>query len=336
MFYKKWQEYWGISYRISFGINTSLKSNNIDGAIAAPEKQDRDLQELFVLPSKHYVKHNLDDPRGFTFEFEGQQIASAHGNTTEQQILSLYNLSKEEVAELSDPRCVVQIEAGWQGKVVPVFFGTVKRIKTTGLPPDLRYDISLSSAGMQFNNTLLNVRYAEGLSEADVVRDLIKKGGLNAGTLVINHLEQKKLRSGGRGYREKVDTALNRTLDKHDLIYSVVNGKVNIFPKLWQPIHNDSTLTRTVYDIPVEAIKQITDVTENEMVTEDMGEATARTLTLNMLYENINIGDFITIPNSDYTKEFTGSWIVTGRRTILQSVGAWDIVLQVEEPIFKN
>ncbi|CAM0043771.1 baseplate hub [Vibrio phage K460] len=323
-----WEENWGISYRITFGTRESV-TYVVPPAIVSPEFSKPEDNQVQV-PSQALVKHNLDDPRGFQMEFESSQMATSKGSESEESSLTLYNLSVEELRVINLPNCVFMVEAGFQGKVVLCYTGDVVRVDTDSYPPDVSYRITLSAAGSAMKDTMVNTHYDEGMSAKDVIIDMAGRfSGLAIGSYGLES-ESNYYRTGGRGFTGDLVTNFDRQMAKYNLQYAVVNGKVAIIPYRWKP-EDLSKFNKTNFNIPAENIKGITEVKDNTGQSNDEVNNNLKTIQVNTLFLPVEIGQFITVPDSDYTKEFRGTYVVEGRRFILETDGGWDVVLQCKE-----
>ena len=323
-----WTESWGISYRITFGTRETTKQV-VPSYIVAPKYSNPEDNQVLI-PSDALVKHNLDDPRGFQMEFESNQMATSSGSDSEDTTITLYNLSEEEVRVLSQPNCVFLVEAGFQGKVVLCYTGDVVRYSVDNYPPDISYRIELSAAGTAIKDTMVNTIYDESMSEKDVIIDMVGRfSGLSIGTYGLES-ESNYYRTGGRGFTGDLITNLDRQMAKRSLQYSVIMGKVAIIPYRWKP-EDLSKFSKTNFTIPAESIKNISEVKDNAGQSSDEANNNLKTIQVNTLFLPVEIGQFITIPNSDYTKNFRGTYVVEGRRFILETAGGWDVVLQAKE-----
>ncbi|AUR91506.1 hypothetical protein NVP1161O_064 [Vibrio phage 1.161.O._10N.261.48.C5] len=323
-----WTESWGISYRVTFGTRPTV-INKIPPSIVSPKFASPEDNQT-VIPSDALVKHNLDDPRGFQMEFESNQMATSNGSDSEDSTMTLYNLSEDEVRIISKPNCVFMVEAGFQGKVVLCYTGDVVRYSVDSYPPDTSYRIVLSAAGSSIKDTMINSVYDENLSAKDVIVDMAGRfSGLAIGTYGLES-ESNYFRTGGRGYTGDLVTNFDKQMAKYNLQYSVVNGKVAIIPYRWKP-EDLSKFNKTNFTIPIGSIKSISEVKDNAGQGNGEANNNLKTIQVNTLFLPVEIGQFITIPNSDYTKNFRGTYVVEGRRFILETTGGWDVVLQAKE-----
>jgi hypothetical protein len=320
-----WTESWGISYRITFGTRERLAYTVPSSIASVGYNPTTDTQRL--IPSNALIKHNLDNPRGFQMEFESNQMATSKGSDSEDTTITLYNLSEEELKLINHPHCVFIVEAGFQGKVVLCYTGDVVRVETDSYPPDISYRITLSAAGTAIKDTMVNTIYDESMSAKDVIIDMAGRfSGLAIGTYGLEN-ESNYYRTGGRGYTGDLVTNFDRQMVKYNLQYSVVNGKVAIIPYRWKQSDLEK-FNKTNFTIPADSIKNITEIKENAGQSQDEKNNTLKTIQVNTLFLPVEIGQFITIPNSEYTKTFRGTYVVEGRRLILETSGGWDVVIQ--------
>jgi hypothetical protein len=258
-------------------------------------------------------------------------MASSQGSDSEDTYLSLFNLNEEEKQILLQPNCVVIVEAGFQGNTALCYTGDVVDVTPLKRPPDVEYRIKLSSGGSSIKDTMINSHYDESISDQDIIRDMGGRfSGLALGTYGLE-TANGQYKTGGRGFTGSLITNFDKMMARYNLEYSVINGKIVIIPFRW--VGEDwSKFQRTNYILNADSIKKITSTSDSRGVSSDDTQAKVKKLQINAFFIPVEIGQFVTIPSDEYNKEFAGTYIVKGRRVILQSKGnAWDVVLEVEE-----
>ena len=322
-----WKENFGISYKITFGTRERATPTP-PASIVAPQFANAD---DVMIPSNAISKDNLEDRRGFTFNFESKQVASSEGSESEDTYLSLFNLNEEEKRILLQSECVVTIEAGFEGVVTLCYTGDVVEVTPLKRVPDTEYRIRLAAGSNSIRDQMVNSHYDETISDQDIIKDMGGRfSGLALGTYGLESANGQ-YKTGGRGFTGSLITNFDKMMAKYNLEYSVINGKIVIIPFRW--IGEDwDKFQRTNYILNSDSIKRITEMSEKRGVSSSDTQSKVKKLQVNTFFIPVEIGQFITIPNDEYNKKYAGTYIVKGRRLILQSKGnAWDVVLEVEE-----
>lgn len=330
-----WSNNWQRTYKITLGVREyTPPAEYAPEALAAVTGSTYQLQiksEGDTIPSEAFTIDNFDDPRGFNFEFENQQVASSAGASTENSHLTLYNLSDEAKRIINQPNCICIIEAGYEGKTVKCYTGDIVSVTPSRNPPDISYRIQLSAQGNVVRNTMINAHYDESLSEKDIIMDMAKRfSGTSLASYGLSDLEDR-YKTGGTGATGSLITNFDAHMKKNGLEYTFSNNKLFIIPYRLQGVDYDR-FSRTNYTLSEGNIKSVAPVNDFTKKSSDDPQNKIKKLQVNTFYLPIDVGQFITIPTTDTLKEYAGTYIVKGRRVILQSKGnAWDIVLNVEE-----
>lgn len=327
-----WEENWQPTYKITFGTRERIKEKKnytIPASIARVGEQSNNISDK-IIPSEAITLSNLNDIRGFTFEFESNQVASSAGSSSEASNLTLYNLTEEQVKLLNKDGCVFHIELGFQGKTALAYIGDVVDVVPVHSPPQVAFNITLSAGSLAMGNTMINTVYDESLSEQDIIIDMVGRfSGLSLGSYGLEQ-QSNYYRTGGTGFTGSLVTNFDRIMAKNNLQYSVMNGKVVIIPYRLRGADYDH-FARTNYTLDIDSIKSITESSDRRGQDSSDAKSNVRKLTVNTFFLPVEIGQFITIPSHPSTEHYAGTYVVKGRRIIAQSQGgAWDIVLDVE------
>lgn len=335
-----WTENWGRSYRITLGTREYRKLDPVVEAatISAPsitlEPKDSDYN---TIPSNAVFMSNLEEDnyskRGFSFKFNSNQKASSKGGEGENSFLELYNLSPEVVEIINKDKCIVMIELGYQQKVSLVYSGDVVEVTSRRQGADMVYRIKCSAGSLPMRNTLSSLSYEESLSDGDIILDMVSRfPGTALGTYGLGEAEGT-YKVGGNNFTGKLATNFDKMMEKHHLNYSYINGKIVIIP--YRFIGKDyDTFARTNYNLPEDTLKGVTPITDNSKKSSTDIKAKLSKLQINTFFIPIEIGQFVTVPESSYNNinRHAGTYVVKGRRLILNSQGgSWDVVLEVEE-----
>lgn len=330
-----WSSNWGRSYKVTIGVHEyDAGGKVIEGgykkvptSIAIPYS-DLPKTPSNIIPSKAVFLDNLTDTRGFTFTFETQQMASTKGEASEKSNLTLYNLSSEVVDILNTPNCICIIEAGYEGKTTLCYTGNVVSVLPIRNPPDTTYKVQLTSAGTAIRNTMINTHYDEDMSTKEVVLDMARRFPATAVTTYGLDSQTDRYKTGGRGFTGSLIDNFSKLAREQGLEYIFTNEKIAIIPFKFTSKDKETFLT-TNYTLSEGSIKNISRVSDNTKVGNEDIKSKVKKLQINTYYIPVEVGQVITIPK---TNEYLGTYIVKGRRVILQSKGnAWDVVLNVEE-----
>lgn len=330
----KWNENWDRSYRITIGTREVIKDDyyyNIPTVLQRTEKQK--VADDVTVPSNARVISNLIEdkslPRGFTFRFDSVQGVSSNSSDSERTTLILYNLNQDLIDVVSQDKCIIIVEAGYQGKVELVYTGDVVRLDTYREGADKVYKLSCTSGGVSFRNTLVNISYDESLSERDVIIDMVGRfPGTAIGTYGLGQLSDR-YKTGGRTFVGSLVTNFDKVMAKNNLSYAHINGKIVIIP--FKLREDDATkFSRTNFNIPANTIKRIDNAADKSGISTSSEKSKISKVSCNTFFIPIEVGQVFTIPSDvDELKRFAGSYLTTKRRVILESKGsAWDVVLE--------
>lgn len=328
-----WENNWNRTYRITLGVREYVKANYLTPELVFTKWFNVPEDTGDTIPSDAFTVDNLEDPRGFTFSFESQQVASSSGSSSERSTLILHNLSVEAKRILLQPNCICIIEAGYEGKLVKCYTGDVVSVTPTRNLPDITYNIQLAAEGNAVRNTMINTHYEEAMSTEDIIMDMAKRlPAVSVATYGLSEYSDR-YKTGGFGFTGQLVHHFDRMMRKHNLEYAFSNNTIYIIPFRLKGADYDD-FARTNYELSADSIKLVTDSSDNTKVGSADPQSKVKKLQVNTFYLPVEVGQFITIPTTDVLKEFAGTYIVKGRRIILQSTGnAWDVVLAVEELI---
>ncbi len=340
-----WSENWKRSYKITIGtreINTEVyATQELDGVpvssvpslLAAPNLTT----DTLTTPSNARTLSNLASEgfseRGFTFKFNGVQNLSPQGSEGEKSTLTLYGLDDDLISVINQDKCLVIIEAGYGGKTEIAYSGDVVKVTPERNGAEHIYHLQCASGAFAMRNTLVNLHYDESLSEEDIIIDMAKRfSGTALGTYGLND-QSGRFKTGGKNFNGSLVTNFDKIMAKNNLSWAHFNGKIVITP--YRLIGKDyDSFARTNYTLNVDLIKAITDTTNNSKSGSADTKSKLKSLQINTFYIPVELGQFVTIPTSEYTKGKDGTYQVKARRLILESKGnAWDVVLEVEQVI---
>lgn len=334
----KWKNNWERSYRIRIG-NREYKKSLYDPQVlqGIPESLARPVTESdeVTVPENAVLLSNLTEDgnsrRGFTFRFNGTSSLSQKGSDSEKALLELYNPSQELVDIINTDRGLVIIEAGYEQQVEMAYTGDIVSVTPHKSGADLIYRVQCASGAMAMRNTLVSLHYDESISEKDIIIDMVGRfPGTALGTYGLSGLSNK-YKTGGRGFTGDLVTNFDNIMARNNLNYAHTNGIIVITP--YRLLGEDyDAFARTNYNIPVDTIKKITDVSKREDISSKDTKAKVRKIQINTNFIPVQLSQFITIPDSDHTKDFTGTYQVEAKRLILESKGSgWDVVLNLTE-----
>ncbi|CAH9012642.1 conserved hypothetical protein [Vibrio phage 424E50-1] len=333
-----WDLNWEKSYKVSIGTRPYIPEQYTAQELQAiPTSLQRPASsyEADTIPSNAVKLGNLVsegfDRRGFSFKFNYFNKLSKKGGDAENATLDLYNPSEELVDIIMQDRAVVVLELGYQQKVELEYSGDIVKVSSREVGSDTIYTIKCASGALAMRNTLVNLHYSETVSEQDVILDMIGRFPSTAvGTYGLNDLNGR-FRTGGRNFTGSLVTNFDNLMAKHNLSYAHLNNKIVLVP--YRLLGEDyDNFARTNFTLDLHSIKKITDVTKKGDIGSKDVNSKLRSLQVNTFYAPIELGQFITIPDSEYTSEYAGTYQVKAKRTIAESTpnGGWDIVLEVE------
>lgn len=322
-----WKNNFQRTYKITIGVREYTETK-VPPSIVAPEYRT---ENETVVPSDAVTFDNLEDPRGFHFKFESQQVASNKGASSENTTLTLHNLTEEVKRILTLPNCVVIIEAGYEGKLTLCYTGDVVSVTPQRNLPDISYRIQLGAEANAVRNTMIATHYDESISEQDIIIDMAGRfSGMSLATYGLDEYSDK-YKTGGTGFTGSLVTNFDQYLKKKGLEYTITNSKIYIIPfRIRGKDYAD--FARTNYTLSEDNIKNISEASDKTRKSNSEVQNKVKKIQINTFYLPIEIGQFITIPNDESLRPYQGTYIVKGRRVILESKGnAWDVVLEAEE-----
>lgn len=112
-------------------------------------------------------------PLHIKFSFEKADVESP--NTGK---VTIWNLSREHLAELELQDCMVIVRAGYGNNLAQAFTGTVTSAVTSKEGADQMTDIELADSMVELRDTSLSVSYAEGTSTDVIYQEVAAQMGL--------------------------------------------------------------------------------------------------------------------------------------------------------------
>ncbi len=333
-----WEENWEKSYRITIGNHEYKESDyTAQELVAIPTALQRPSlsEETITVPSNARLLSNLvedgKDRRGFTFRFNSTTKLSQDGGNAENSVLELWNPNDDLIEIINKDPCSIMIEAGYSQKVELEYTGDVVDVKVRNTGADVIYTIKAASGALAMRNTLVNLHYDESISEQDIILDMVGRFPATAvGTYGLDDLSRVH-KTGGRNFSGTLISNFDKVMRKHNLGYAHLNGKIVITPYKLKGADYDA-FARTNYNLSLDSLKNISDVSKRgDKGTEDSASK-LRNIQVGTFYLPVQVGQFITIPDSKYTKQYQGTYQVQAKRTVLDtSSHGWDVVLQCVE-----
>lgn len=330
----KWSENYKRSYRITVGTReTTIAKWTVDAAIVVKEKVTEN--DYLNKPSNARILSNLAEDnasqRGFTFKLDAKHKATSKGSKGEVSTLDLFGLDEDLIKVINQDECIVIVEAGYQGQVEVAYTGDVKRVTSFRQGADMVHRLHCASGATDMRSTHARLSYDEEMPYNDIIEDMFgRMPNTTLGILGLKHLKDRK-KTGGRHFNGKLCSSLERIAEENNLYWSHFNGKIVVIPLRLQD-EDYELFSATNYTLDINSIKQITDTSDRKNFAASDTKPKLKKLQINTYYLPVDIGQFVTIPASKYTKETQGTYQVKGRRCVLESQGtAWDVVLELDE-----
>ncbi|AUR89084.1 hypothetical protein NVP1121O_056 [Vibrio phage 1.121.O._10N.286.46.C4] len=332
-----WVENWEPSYKISVGtreMDISLYTQQELQAIPTALQRPSLAEASQTIPSNAVFISNLVsegfDREGHDFTFNSINSLSQQGSDTETSTFVLHNPSKEFVDILTQESSVLILEVGYQQKVVQIYSGDIISVKSNAQGVGSSVTVKCASGALSMRNTLVNLNYDESVSEKDVILDMVRRFPATAvGTYGLEDLKDR-YRTGGRTFVGSLVSNFDKVMAKHNLNYAYSEGKIHITPFRIRGEDYDA-FARTNFILPLKSIKKIDDISERQGVGATDTATKLRKLQINTFFLPIELGQFITVPDGEYTKDYAGTYQVQARRLILNTKGAWDTVVHCIE-----
>ncbi|AUR93498.1 hypothetical protein NVP1187O_185 [Vibrio phage 1.187.O._10N.286.49.F1] len=331
-----WTENWEPSYRITVGVKPVVDSYTADELVAIPTSLQRsDIQQgVETKPAySKFISNLVDDGfdrDGYSFTFDGNNALSPNGSDSENSTLELWNINSEFSDILNTEGAVIIIEAGYQQKVVQFYSGDVVSVKTRKSSEGTAHIIKCATNAQSAKNTIVNLRYSEDISERDVIIDMAGRfSGTAIGTVGLNDLNDR-YRTGGRTFVGSLVTNFDKIMSKHNLSYAHINGKIVLVPYRIKG-QDYETFVKTNYTLSLDSIIEIEDTSDKAGSGSADEKSKLREVTLNTFFLPVELGQVVTIPDSDFTKIYRGTYLVKANRYLLDTVsGTWLSVLKLE------
>ncbi|BAV80948.1 hypothetical protein [Vibrio phage RYC] len=335
-----WKENWDRSYRITIGVREATElPEEIEAEVKAAGILARPVldSDYTTTASNARIISNLVsdgyDPRGFTFTFDTNQVASKTGSKGENSFLELYNINKDLADVLTQEKCIVQIECGYDQQVAMTYSGDVIHVTMSRSGADIIHRVKLGAMALPSRDEQMSVHYDETLSDRDIIIDMVGRfSGIALGTYGLEE-PSNHYRTGGNTFVGKLVTNYDKMMAKYNLQYAVINGKMVIIPYRFRG--NDwDIFYNTNYNLPEDSIKSITPVFDTKSGSSNAPQTKNKKLQISTFFLPIEIGQMVTIPSSseEVIGQYAGTYIVKGRRIVLNSTsGSWDTTVTVEE-----
>lgn len=162
-------------------------------------------------------------PLHIKFSFEKADVESP--NTGK---VTIWNLSKEHLAELEKQDCMVIVRAGYGNNITQAFAGTVTYASTTKEGADRMTEIELAANMVELRDTSLSVSYAEGTRTDVIYQEIADQMGLPI-SFSPNAMEQPTLLSGGFSFAGTTKNLLNRLTRMDGINWTIQDGVIQIF-----------------------------------------------------------------------------------------------------------
>jgi hypothetical protein len=156
--------------------------------------------------------------------FEVKKDVSQTPNTAK---ITLFNLQPQLRSALTKG-WRVKLQAGYVGLVDQVFIGTVTTAKTQRQGPDITTEIEATDGGESLLNASFNQKYPSQTPLWQILQDIARAMDVQPGVVLglpDYRISRAQTLCGGCAQ------VLHTCLDKHGLVFSVQNGKLNITPK---------------------------------------------------------------------------------------------------------
>lgn len=333
----KWSNNWDRAYRISIGTRPIPSSKYVINTpvVIATAQNYSIMEDNVTIPSDARLLSNLESDgftkRGFTFKLNSSHKATKDASSGETTTLDLYNIDSDLVDIINKDHCVVIVEAGYEGKVELAYTGDVVRVDISRVGADTVYKLHCRSGANDMKNTLISSTYDQTLNMNEILIDMMSKFPTSTVGIVGIGSSGEDKKTGGKVFNGPLISNVNKMVEDNNLIWSHFNGKIVTIP--YKLTSEDYDLfSRTNYNLPPDILKKVSNVSDRKGKGDNSSESKLRKLQVNTFFIPIEIGQFITIPNTEYTKGVYGTYQVKARRLILESQGsAWDVVLEVEE-----
>jgi hypothetical protein len=141
--------------------------------------------------------------------------------------ITLYNLSEDSRGFIEKSGKEVILEAGYGDRLSIIFTGDIKKVTTTRNGSDVLTTIESGDGETQITDAHIELSLASGATDAQIINAAITALGLPTG--VIKGLPNTA-NQNGFAFSGRVSDLLDTMATKHDLIWSVQTGALQIMP----------------------------------------------------------------------------------------------------------
>lgn len=161
-------------------------------------------------------------PLHVKFSFEKADVESP--NTGK---VTVWNLSKEHLAELEKKDCAVSVRAGYAGSIMPAFEGTVTHASTIKEGADRMTEIELASGMVELRDAGFSMSYAKGTKTEAIYQEIASKMGLPL-TASPTAMENPTLLTAGFSFIGGAKNLLNRITRIDGINWTIQDGVLQL------------------------------------------------------------------------------------------------------------
>ncbi len=230
------------------------------------------------------------DPVALHINFNVQKADVSSANTSK---ITLWNLSKAQLATLNEKDCVVTLKAGYGSAIPLIFVGAVSRVETSIDGADRMTEIEAVDGRIELRDTFVSLSYKGVINTKKIMQDVAQQMGVS---VTFSYNAAFADYPNGFAFIGAGKAALDKVCAPTGLIWEIQNGILQIKRK-------GDTMSRQVFvlspesgliDIP----KRLTQGAEN-----DSGESNGWEVVY-LLNGAIGVGDYVKIESETVTGFF--------------------------------
>lgn len=175
---------------------------------------------------KAYSSRQADGTPGYRIKFRVDKVQEVTPNPTS---IFIYNLSQDSRSTLK-ANSVVILKAGYGNSTEKIFQGNLSRVRTRKEGADYVTQIEAADGLFAFQNARIDQSFRTSVGVQQVVNTLIgaiKNAGVDQGQVQITNPD---VYNNGIVLSGRAVDVLREVCDKHDLSFSIQDGKITILP----------------------------------------------------------------------------------------------------------
>lgn len=162
------------------------------------------------------------DSKGTTIEID---VIKDSTKKTNKAVIKLYNLNNKASNYIAMPESVIEVYAGWNGKVSRIFLGTTLSCDDTYSGTDKITTIIATDGGKELNSSVVSIAYSEGKTTTALLKKVCDQLGLS---LQMGNGVGEITYTNGWSFVGKGQDALDEICDSISAMWFIDNGVLQV------------------------------------------------------------------------------------------------------------